>query len=376
MMVTPTAMKTRESSSSQLIGMVFALAGLTALYLCASNFNTDQKLRGVSGGNYSLLVESKGGQTKGLSSLQDFLETNERLIVTDPALQVTDCACGCLESGTTNCPRQYNLVDVDKSARVSVTHEIRDYMDFALQERRRASQISCVASDEHYLGASHHTSSGGYCLSAFLQLTQELGMDRGNVIIPYPNRTIAVPKGHTMADSVMTKLLAEFIEDEQIRTFSDFGAGLGQYGMKLEVMFPDTLLYRGYDGAGDVEVYTQGFLKFFDLTIPLNLPVTDWVMSLEVGEHVPADMEGMVIRNLHAHNCRGVLLSWGIPGQGGLNHVNLHDSQYLIDIFQELGYEHDEVVTEKFRSSICANGLGACWFKTSFLALRRKEPVC
>ena len=26
--------------------------------------------------------------------------------------------------------------------------------------------------------------------------------------------------------------------------------------------------------------------------------------------------------------------------------------------------------------SICANGLGACWFKTSFLALRRKEPVC
>ena len=310
-------------------------------------------------------------------SLEDFLATNDRLVVTDPELQVTDCACGCLESKVTSCERRYTLADVDKSANVVITHEIRDYMDFALQERRRASQISCVASDDHYLGVSHHTSSGGYCLDAFLRLTQEQGMDRGHVTIPYPNRAIPVPKGHGRADPVMTNLLAEFIEREQIRTISDFGAGLGQYGMDLELLFPDSLIYRGYDGAGDVEVYTQGFLKFFDLTIPLNLPVTDWVMSFEVGEHVPADMEGMVIRNLHAHNCRGVLLSWGIPGQGGLNHINLHDSQYLIDIFQGLGYEHDEAITGHFRSSICADGSsGSCWLKTSFLAFRRKQPVC
>ena len=42
----------------------------------------------------------------------------------------------------------------------------------------------------------------------------------------------------------------------------------------------------------------------------------------------------------NAHNYLGIILSLGTPGQGGLNHVNLHDNQYLIDIFSSLGYEH------------------------------------
>lgn len=337
-------------------------------------------LHSVSTKNGNSITEAssfRGSTSVKSVSLEDFIQTNDRLIITDDKLKVADCSCGCLQSEILSCPRQYTLRDVENSATVKVSREIANYMDFALQEKRRSSQISCVASDTNYKGASHHTDSGGYCLSAFLQLTKELGESRGNVVIPFPDRTIPVPKGHAMADQDMINLLVEFIEKEDITTFSDFGAGLGQYGMALERKFPDSLLYRGYDGAGDIEVYTQGFVKFFDFTIPLNLPVTDWVMSLEVGEHVPADMEGMVIRNLHAHNCRGILLSWGIPGQGGLNHVNLHDSQYLIDIFEDLGYVHDEETTKHFRDSVCPTGeKGACWFKTSILVLRRKVPVC
>ena len=60
---------------------------------------------------------------------------------------------------------------------------------------------------------------------------------------------------------------------------------------------------RGYDGAGDAPILTQSFLEFSDLSIPLNLPVTNWVMSFEVGGHIPSHLEGMMIRNLHAHNC-------------------------------------------------------------------------
>jgi hypothetical protein len=43
------------------------------------------------------------------------------------------------------------------------------------------------------------------------------------------------------------------------------------------------------------------------LTLPLALPITDWVLSLEVGEHVPSASEGMLIRNIHRHNCKGVI---------------------------------------------------------------------
>ena len=38
------------------------------------------------------------------------------------------------------------------------------------------------------------------------------------------------------------------------------------------------------------------FLQWFDLTKPQALPKADWVMSLEVGEHVPHALESMVFR--------------------------------------------------------------------------------
>ena len=103
----------------------------------------------------------------------------------------------------------------------------------------------------------------------------------------------------------------------------------------------------------------------------MSLPVTDWVLCLEVGEHIPSNMEGMVIRNLHAHNCRGILLSWGGLGQHGLNHVNLHDREYLVGIFTELGYIFDEEENEEFRQS-----LEGTWFSDTIMILRRANPIC
>ena len=48
-------------------------------------------------------------------------------------------------------------------------------------------------------------------------------------------------------------------------------------------------------------------------------------MALEVAEHVPNLHEEQLVRNLHAHACRGVILSWAILGQAGTSHVNNHD---------------------------------------------------
>ena len=48
----------------------------------------------------------------------------------------------------------------------------------------------------------------------------------------------------------------------------------------------------------------------------------DWVLSLEVGEHVPPAHEMMYLRNLHAHACQGLVLSWAYLGKYGVGHVN------------------------------------------------------
>ena len=45
------------------------------------------------------------------------------------------------------------------------------------------------------------------------------------------------------------------------------------------------LVYHGYDGAGGIKSYTSGFVTYLDSTQPLDLPVTEWDISLEIGKH-------------------------------------------------------------------------------------------
>ena len=51
--------------------------------------------------------------------------------------------------------------------------------------------------------------------------------------------------------------------------------------------------YAGYDGAGNVEKWTRSFVRFADMTVPFDMPRAHWVLSSEVGEHVPNEREGM-----------------------------------------------------------------------------------
>ena len=132
------------------------------------------------------------------------------------------------------------------------------------------------------------------------------------------------------------------------------------------------MVYYGYDGAGNIEAYTSGFLTHADLTQPLNLPVTEWVLSLEVGEHVSSKYEGMLIRNLHRHNCKGIILSWGILGQLGNQHMNNHSNDYVAQIFNELDYERDLEKEKEFRM----HNKNYSWFKKSIMVFRRKTPTC
>ena len=121
-----------------------------------------------------------------------------------------------------------------------------------------------------------------------------------------------------------------------------------------------------------MEEYTNGFVRFIDLTFPLALPRADWVLSLEVGEHIPAKMEGMYLRNLHAHNCRGIVISWAGPGQRGTGHINLRPRKYALERFAELGYQPNEPLLEKIRASPG----GWPQIRRNIFVMVREHPAC
>ena len=185
--------------------------------------------------------------------------------------------------------------------------------------------------------------------------------------ITWDQNTFAIPQNHVPASVRITSELLSFIDDENITYINDFGAGVGQFKHVILSKRPN-LKWNSYDGAGNVYEYTKGFVNYCDLTFPLELPKADWVVSLEVGEHIPNKYERMVIRNMHHHNCKGVILSWATAVQrGGHSHVNSHPNDFIILVFRELGYLEDLDMMARLRNP----NYNHKWFTGSAMVLRR-----
>ena len=141
-----------------------------------------------------------------------------------------------------------------------------------LQTRHEAARALC--------GSAHSRlqtlRSGGWCLVRMVRdrlfgAEWEFTFGRGG--------RYRLPASHVPADILLLDGLRN-LTDGCRHSVLDLGAGVGQYGHELQA--DCGLRWRGYDGAGDIEEYTRGFVHFADLTIPLSLPRADWVVSLEV----------------------------------------------------------------------------------------------
>ena len=127
----------------------------------------------------------------------------------------------------------------------------------------------------------------------------------------------------------------------------DIGCGIGQYGEYLRRHSPG-IEWVGIDGAERVEEATHGHVRFADLTDGLPRWATsrpwDWVMAIEVAEHISRDGEAVFMHNLVSRLQRGAVLSWARPGQGhgkGADHPNPQTRQYVQCAMRQLGLMPD-----------------------------------
>ena len=80
-------------------------------------------------------------------------------------------------------------------------------------------------------------------------------------------------------------------------------------------------------------------MKFLDLTLPQYwLPRYDWVLSVEVLEHIPAESEKEALDNIDRAAGHGVVLSWAIPGQIGFQHINNRPHTYVREVMTRRGF--------------------------------------
>jgi len=163
-------------------------------------------------------------------------------------------------------------------------------------------------------------------------------------------------EGH-VDDRGLASALIEFIGGH---TVIDFGCGLGA---NVEAIGPNA---RGYDGNPHTPLIAGDRCEVLDLAVPVLVEPADWVLSLEVGEHIPAEFQDAFIGNLHTHNRLGIVISWAVPGQGGCGHVNCRDNGYVRGIFHELGYTSDYGAQTQLRAAA-----SMVWFKNTLMVFRR-----
>ena len=108
-------------------------------------------------------------------------------------------------------------------------------------------------------------------------------------------------------------------------------------------------------------------VDFVDLTLPQYwLPTYDWVIIIEVMEHIPAEYEDVALDNVVRAAGTGVVLSWGIPGQSGTHHVNLQSPEHVDQVMKRRGFTRDVAWSLKLQHSAFLS-----WLKKNLLVFRR-----
>eukprot|EP00906_Rhabdomonas_costata_P031664 RCo044696 len=158
------------------------------------------------------------------------------------------------------------------------------------------------------------------------------------------------------------------------QTVLDLGCGLGHYGKFFRRYFPD-IRWLGLDGSEQVEEVTSNLVRFADLSEGLPLDVQrpwDWVISIEVAEHIPRPGEAAFVYNLLRWARVGVVVTWARLGQGGHGHVNCQAASYVGCVMNLMGWELSLEDTNGLRAAAATppDLLAVPWLVNSTMVFR------
>lgn len=166
----------------------------------------------------------------------------------------------------------------------------------------------------------------------------------------------------------LARLLAKTL-DRNLPVY-DMGCGIGKYAAWLEQEGFVVLGIEGHPQARSVAVTPS--IASWDLSKPLPRQILGMpggsVVSIEVGEHIPAEHAETFVSNLVAMCKSTLLLTWAIRGQGGHRHINELDEQEIVPMVEARGFRLDREKTAEWRKTA---GDDLRWFKRSIYCFDR-----
>ena len=120
---------------------------------------------------------------------------------------------------------------------------------------------------------------------------------------------------------------------------------------------------EGFDGNPLTPSLSRENAKVLDLACKVELSKKfDWVLSLEVGEHIPKQFESIFLDNICRHCVKGAVVSWAIPNQDGRGHCNCQSNAYITQQMANRGFQVNKQAELNLRNH---SSLG--WFKNTIM---------
>lgn len=108
---------------------------------------------------------------------------------------------------------------------------------------------------------------------------------------------------------------------------------------------------HGIEGT-DFPAFEYGNIAVQDLTEPFIKDPIGNSICLEVGEHIEQEYADQFIKNIVENTSKRLILSWAIPGQSGIGHVNCKHNIWVIDRFEISGFKLDVEDTLEIRQHV------------------------
>lgn len=147
---------------------------------------------------------------------------------------------------------------------------------------------------------------------------------------------------HQHSNKLMVEILKLWPEKEI--PIIDLGCGHNFY--------INVLRYAGYkDVMGIDNANLRSVDVIADITHKITQPRYSRIISLEVGEHIPPHLADAYLDNLTSFGGE-VLMSWAIPGQAGVGHINCQSNEWVAKEMAKRGYILYATKTQDLRSAV------------------------
>jgi len=178
-------------------------------------------------------------------------------------------------------------------------------------------------------------------------------------------------EGHCF-DSQLAGAIVKFCREQGLSSILDLGCGDGSYvNFFNEETFE--LFAIGCDGnpntfeiASKEKMVPSCWTAELHKPLTFNRPPADLILSLEIGEHIPAEFEDVYLDNVVKYAKDWIILSWAVPGQGGDGHVNCKHTERIFESMQMRGFDCSVFITGDMREQTSLP-----WFKDSLMVFKR-----